>query len=268
MELEGRVALITGASRGIGQGIAKSMAEAGANIVVNYQRNRDGAEQTAADVEALGAKALLHQANVQNWDEVQTMVDKAVAAFGTVDILVNNAGQHYSRSLMADDAMDVFHDVMGTHINGSFYCTQAVLPHMRERSRGDIHYISSLATQQLWGDEWAYASAKAWMNTFVKTTAKELSWHGIRVNGIAPTIVESDMGLKLVLEWSQIDDPRNLDGIVPFDRLIQPHDVGNLCTWLCTEKASHISGQVIYLDCGIGPSSLREFVTPEARANR
>ena len=173
--------MITGASRGIGQGIAKSMAEEGANIVVNYQRNKAGAEQTAADVEALGAKALLHQANVQNWDEVQAMVDKAVETFGTVDILVNNAGQHYSKSIMAEDALNVFHDVYGTHIAGSFYCTQAVLPHMKKQKRGDIHFISSLATQQLWPDEWAYASAKAWMGTFVKTISKELSWHGIRV---------------------------------------------------------------------------------------
>ena len=103
------------------------------------------------------------------------MVDKAVATFGTVDILINNAGQHYSKSVIADDALDVFHDVVGTHINGSFYCTQAVLPHMMKRKRGDIHFISSLATKQLWADEWAYASVKSWMNTFVMTTAKELS---------------------------------------------------------------------------------------------
>ena len=104
--------------------------------------------------------------------------------------------------------LDVFHDVVGTHINGSFYCTQAVLPHMMKKKRGDIHFISSLATKQLWADEWAYASAKAWMNTFVMTSAKELSWHGIRVNAIAPTIVESDMGLKLVMDWAKTDDPR------------------------------------------------------------
>lgn len=268
MELEGRVALITGASRGIGQGIAKSMAEAGANIVVNYQSNKKGAEETVAEVEAFGRKALPYQADVKNFDQVKAMVDEAVAFFGKIDILVNNAGQHYSKSIMADDAIEVFHDVVHTHIFGSFYCTQAVLPHMKKQKRGDIHFLSSLATQQLWADEWAYASAKAWMGTFVKTTAKELSWHGIRVNAIAPTIVESDMGLNLVLDWAKVNDPKNLYGIVPFDRLIQPHDVGNLCTWLCSDKASHISGQVMYLDSAIGPSSLREFVTPEARAQR
>ena len=268
MELEGRVALITGASRGIGQGIARSFAEAGADVVVNYQRNKEGADQTVADVEAFGRRAIPYQADVKDLEQVKAMVDKTVETFGKVDILVNNAGQHYSKSIMGDDAVDVFHDVVYTHIFGSFYCTQAVLPHMKKQKRGDIHFLSSLASRQLWSDEWAYASAKAWMGTFVKTTAKELSWHGIRVNAIAPTIVESDMGLNLVLDWAQVDDPKNLYGIVPFDRLIQPYDVGNLCTWLCSDKASHISGQVIYLDCAIGPASLRDFVTPEARAQR
>ena len=103
------------------------------------------------------------------------MVDKTIEAFGKVDILINNAGQYYSKSIMADDAVDVFHDVVHTHIFGSFYCTQAVLPHMKKQERGDIHFLSSLGTQRLSADEWAYASAKAWMGTFVKTTAKELS---------------------------------------------------------------------------------------------
>jgi len=268
MELEGRTALITGASRGIGRGVALRMAEAGADIVVNFQSNREGAEETAKDVRAMGRKALVYQANVQDYDQVNAMVNAAIDKFGKVDILVNNAGQHYSRSILAGDALDVFHDVIYTHVFGSFYCTKAVLPSMREQKRGDIHFIASLATQQLWSDEWAYASAKTWMITFVKCIAKELSWHGIRVNTIAPTIVESDMGLNLVLDWAKIQDPKDLYDIVPFNRLIQPSDVGNLCTWLCSDKASHISGQVIYLDAGIGPSSLKEFVTPEARASR
>jgi 3-oxoacyl-[acyl-carrier protein] reductase len=98
------------------------------------------------------------------------------------------------------------------------------------------------------------------METFVKTTAKELSWRGIRVNAIAPTIVESDMGLKLVLDWAKVDDPKELYGKVPFDRLIQPRDVANMSVWLASDKASHVSGQVIWLDCGIGPSSLRDII--------
>ena len=260
MELEGRVALITGASRGIGQGIAQAMAEAGADVVVNYQRNRAGADQTVADVEAHGRRALAYQADVQDFEQVKAMVARAIDTFGKVDILVNNAGQHYSGSVMAEDAVDVFHDVVRTHIFGSFYCTRAVLPHMVKQKRGDIHFLSSLATRQLWDDEWAYASAKSWMETFVQTTAKELSWHGIRVNAIAPTIVESDMGLKLVLDWANVKDPKELSGKVPFDRLIQPGDIANMSVWLASDKASHVSGQVIGIDCGIGPSSLKQFV--------
>ena len=260
MELEGRVALITGASRGIGQGIALEMAKEGADIIVNYQRNKQGAEDTAKGVEAAGRRALVHQADVKAKEQVDAMVAKAIDTFGKVDILVNNAGQHYSRSIFDDDATDVFHDIMYTHLFGSFYCTTAVLPSMREQSRGDIHFISSLATQQLWADEWAYASAKAAMNTFVKCLAKDVSPYRIRVNAIAPTIVESDMGLGLVLKWAGEKDAKGLHGKVPFDRLIQPYDVGNMCVYLASEKASHISGQVIYIDCGIGPSSLKEFV--------
>lgn len=258
--LDGRVALITGASRGIGRGIALRMAEEGANIVVNYHANKQGAEETANDVERLGRRAMVCQANVQRWGEVTAMVDTAVGTLGDIDILVNNAGQHYSKSIMDDDAIDVFHDIAYTHIFGSFYCTKAVLPYMKKKPRGDIHFISSLASQQLWGDEWAYASAKAWMNTFVKCLAKELSWHRIRVNVIAPTIVESDMGLKLVLGWTGATKSEELYGKVPFDRLIQPRDVGDMAVWLASDKAAMVSGQVIWLDCGIGPGSLRELL--------
>lgn len=264
MDLEGRVALITGASRGIGKGIALSLAEAGADVVVNYQRNRSGAEQTVREVQAAGRRAIAYQADVRDLQQVKAMVDAAIEAFDKVDILVNNAGQHYSKSILATDAIEVFHDVMYTHLFGSFYCTQAVLPSMIRQERGDIHFISSLATQQLWADEWAYATAKTAMVTLVKCIAKELSWRGIRVNAIAPTIVESDMGLNLVLEWAKVKDPQDLYDKVPFNRLIQPRDVGALCVYLAGPKATHISGQVIFLDCGIGPGSLRDFVGKKA----
>ena len=260
MELDGRVALVTGASRGIGRGIALHMAEAGADVLVNYLENKKGAEQTVADIRAKGGTAILHQADVRDRESVQVMVDAAVGAFGKVDILVNNAGTYASRSFMAADAAETFQDIVGTHIFGSFNCAQAVLPSMREQSRGDILFITSLATKQLWADEWAYATAKSAMATMAQCIAKELSWHGIRVNAIAPTIVESDMGLKLVLDWANVKDSKELSGKVPFDRLIQPGDIANMSVWLASDKASHVSGQVIGIDCGIGPSSLKQFV--------
>ena len=160
--------------------------------------------------------------------------------------------------------METFHNVVDTHLFGSLYCAQAVLPSMRQQARGDILFITSLAGKQLWPDEWAYATAKNAMVTLAQCTAKELSGHGIRVNCVAPTIVESDMGFDLVLDWAGVDKPDELRGKVPFDRLIKPHDVGNLCVFLASDKASHISGQVIYLDCGIGPGSLKEYIGKDA----
>lgn len=260
MDLEGRTALITGSSRGIGRGIALKMAEAGADVVVNYQSNRQGAEETVAKVEALGRRAVAYQADVRDARSVGAMVDAAVGAFGKMDILVNNAGVHSSDSFLAPDAAETLHNIIDTHLFGSFYCTQAVLPSMREQQRGDVIFITSLAGKQLWDDEWAYATAKNAMATMAQCIAKELSRHGIRVNCVAPTIVESDMGLNLVLDWAGVDDPKELYGKVPFDRLIRPDDVGNICVFLASDKASHISGQVIYLDAGIGPGSVRDFV--------
>ena len=260
MDLEGRVALITGASRGIGRGIALDMAEAGADVLVNYHENKRGAEETVAQIQSMGRRAVAFQADVKESDRVKAMVAATLEAFGKVDILVNNAGIYASKSFMAEDAEETFHDIISTHLFGSFYCTQAVLPSMRQQERGDILFITSLAGKQFWADEWAYATAKNAMATLAQCIAKELSRHGIRVNCIAPTIVESDMGLDLVLGWTDADDPKELYGKVPFNRLVQPHDVGNLCVFLASERASHISGQVIYLDCGVGPSSLKDFI--------
>ena len=260
MELEGRVALVTGASRGIGKGIALSMAEAGADVVVNYQSNKDGAEQTASEVRAKGRNAMLVQADVKDLSSVKAMVDQAVKVLGKVDILVNNAGIYSAKSFTADDAIETFRDIMETHVFGSLYCTQVVLPSMRAQQRGDIIFITSLAGKQFWAEEWAYATAKNAMSTLAQCIAKELSWHGIRVNCIAPTVVESDMGLDLVSNWVAFDDPKELYNKVPFNRLIQPSDVGNLCVFLASERASHLSGQVIYLDAGVGPGSVIDTI--------
>jgi len=260
MELEGRVALITGASRGIGRGVALDMARAGADVVVNYQGNKKGAEETVADIQDIGRKAIPYQADVKDFASVKAMVDASVEAFGKVDILVNNAGNYLSPPFTSDQAVDAFHSIMHTHLFGSFYCTQAVLPTMREQERGDILYITSLATKQFLVEEWAYATAKTAMESLAKCTAKELGWHGIRVNCIAPGIVESDMGLELVLGWAGVDNPEELYDKVPFNRLMNPQDVGNICVFLASDRATHISGQVIYLDSGIGPGSTKDFV--------
>ena len=178
MELEGPVALVTGASRRIGKGIALSMAEAGADVVVNYQSNKDGAEQTASEVRAKGRNAMLVQADVKDLSSVKAMVDQAVKVLGKVDILVNNAGIYSAKSFTADDAIETFRDIMETHVFGSLYCTQAVLPSMRAQQRGDIIFITSLAGKQFWAEEWAYATAKNAMSTLVRHSPDRTTFPG------------------------------------------------------------------------------------------
>ena len=259
-ELDGRVALVTGASRGIGRGVAIELAEAGADVVVNYQSNKLGADETVEEVKGTGRKATAYQADVRDSGQVKAMVQATEKAFGTLDILVNNAGIHNSSSVMAEGADKTLREVVDTHLFGSFYCIQAGLPLMVKQARSDIIFITSLAGKQFWADEWAYVTAKSAQAALAQCIAKELSWQGVRVNCIAPTIVESDMGLNLVLNWAGVDDPNELYDKVPFGRLVQPRDVGNLCVFLASDRASHISGQVMYLDCGIGPGSVKDFV--------
>ena len=143
MRLEGRVALITGASRGIGAGIARCMAREGASIVVNYVRSEEGALSTVGDVEALGAKAIAVKADISNRQQVESMIEQSLDAFGKVDILVNNAGNEGPTTAMIDTTPEDFLETFHIHFMGAYYCIYSLLPHMRRYDRGDIQLISS-----------------------------------------------------------------------------------------------------------------------------
>ena len=193
MKLERRVALITGASRGIGAGIARCLAREGASIVVNYFRSQEGALQTVRDVEALGVKAIAIKADVGDYDQVKSMVEQSLETFAKVDILVNNAGIGGPGKPLIDTTPEEFVEVIENHLIGSFNCTHALLPHMRQHERADIQFISSRQTDMYPPNHTAYASAKSGLDAFAKVLAKEERYHGIRVNAIAPGVVESDM---------------------------------------------------------------------------
>jgi len=260
MELKNRVAIITGSSRGIGKGIALRCAQEGAKVVINYQSNKEAALDTAKEINDTGGKAIIFKADITNQEEVIDMVNETIDKFGTIDMLVNNAGVHDFDNFSSPKAEKILKKMIDIHLFGSFYCTQAVIKEMKKNKRGDIIFITSLAEKQYMQEEWAYTSAKTAVSTMAQCISKELRWDGIRVNCIAPTIVESDMGLKIVLEWANTEDHTELYKQVPFNRLVKPKDIGNLCVFLASDKASHISGQVIYLDSAIGPSSMRDIV--------
>ena len=263
LQLKDRAAIVTGASRGIGRGIALAMAEAGADVLVNYQGNRQAAEQTVEELQALGRKAIPYQADVKDFQKVKEMVAAAVEAFGKVDILVHNAGIIHRESQVYDADLKAFHEMIDTHIMGAFHCIQASLPVMRQQPRGDIHLISSTNTVILPEGVLSYNVAKAGLEALGLCLAKEERTNGIRVNIIAPTLVESDMSTGY-LKRAGMSSFEELGQYLPFGRVLQPKDVANLSVYLASEEGSHISGQVIYVDASQGLHTTSEFI-PQQR---
>ncbi|MBC8477785.1 MAG: glucose 1-dehydrogenase [Dehalococcoidia bacterium] len=249
MTTERRVAIVTGGSRGIGRGISLALAKAGADVAICFRRDEDAAKSTVAEIEAMGRKAAAFPADVTDYDKVKEAVAKAVDTFGRIDILVNNAGIASRGQYIADTDIEEMHRVMNIHLFGAFHFVQSVLPHMRKQERGDIHFISSMAAAQCAAGHGPYATAKAALEAFAKVLAKEELPNNIRVNAIALGLVETEMGTRLVKATTG-QSIKDIAGGMPFQRVCQPADVGNLCAFLCSDEAGYISGHVISLDGG------------------
>lgn len=198
MSLKGRVALITGGDRGIGKGIALALAQDGADVAIYYRRDEASANETKAEVQNLGRKFLALQVDISDYDKLKEAVVKTVEILGKVDILVNNAGIVSRGRLVADTDAEELQRVFQTNVFGPFTLTRLILPCMRQQPRGDIIFISSDATVTCAPRQAPYAMTKVSLEVFAKCLAKEERPHGIRVNAIAPGIVETDMGRRLV----------------------------------------------------------------------
>jgi 3-oxoacyl-[acyl-carrier protein] reductase len=250
MTLEGRVALVTGGSRGIGRSIALALAEDGADVAVNYRRDEEAARQTVADIEKLGRRAAAYAASVDSYEQDEEMVRSVVADFGSIDILVNNAGIASKGQSVAKTEPDEVQRVVGTHALGAFYLSKLVLPSMRERPRGDIVMISSAATKGMAAGGAPYNMAKAALEALALTLSKEVLNRGIRVNIVAPGLVDTEMGRRLVKGAMGVQDIRTLDQAMPFGRVCQPEDVANVVRFLVSDQAGYVNGQRIYVDGG------------------
>lgn len=250
MSLEGRVALVTGGGRGIGGAIALALAEDGADVAVNYRRDEAAAKETVAAIEALGRRARSYQASVESFDEDRAMVDGILADFGQIDILVNNAGiASRGNSVLDTDAAEL-ERVVRIHALAPHHLCQLVLPSMRQQPRGDIVMISSTATLSHGANGAPYNMGKAAMEALAYTLAKEERPYGVRVNVVAPGLVETEMGRRLMKATAGVDDLRKLDGIMPFGRVCQPDDVANAVRFLVSEGASYLTGEKINVHGG------------------
>ena len=248
MSLSGKIAIVTGGNRGIGKGIALGLAEDGADIAVNFRKNEDEANATVAAIEKLGVRAIAYQAPVDDYEAVREMVANVASDFGQIDILVNNAGIASRGLSVANTEPAEFERVVRTHTFGTFYATHEVIPHLRERPRGDIIMISSAATRRWMANGAPYNVGKAGIEAIAYGVAKEELPNNIRVNVVAPGIVESDMGNRLMKATRGVDDPRDLDASMPFGHVCQPEDVANVVRYLVSDLNSYVTGERIYVD--------------------
>lgn len=244
--LEGQVALVTGATRGIGRAAALALAQAGAAVAINYQHSSEAAEAFAAELSAAGVNSLAVQGDVADSGQVSEMVGKAEAALGGISILVNNAGITRDGLVMRMSDED-FDAVIATSLRGAFLCSKAVARGMMKARRGSIVNISSVIGRRGNAGQANYAAAKAGLIGLTKSLARELGPRGVRVNAIAPGYVVTDMTSELPEKMKE-----QIMGNTPLGRLAIPEEVASVIAFLASPAAGYITGAVIPVDGGLG----------------
>ena len=240
--LRGRVALVTGAGRGIGRGIALELARAGCRVAVNYVTEPEQADATVTEIRAAGAQAVAIQADVSVASAVTTMIARVVVEFGGLDILVNNAGIQTLKPLL-DVTEAEWDSVIATNLKGCFLCTQAAARYMKDHGGGSIVNIGSGCNKIAFPNLVAYTASKGGIEMFTKVAAVELGPHAIRVNCVAPGAID--------IERTRLELPDyagTWGAITPLGRVGYPVDVARAVAFLATPQASFISGQTIWVD--------------------
>lgn len=245
MQLTDKVALVTGASRGIGRAIALLMAKQGADVVVNYSGSEGAAQETVDAILAMGRKAIKIKANVGNAEEVAAMVDEAHTTFGRIDILVNNAGITRDGLLMRMKDSD-WDDVININLKGVYLMTKAVSKIMMKQRSGKIVNMTSVVGVNGNAGQANYSASKAGVIGFTKTCAKELASRGITVNAIAPGFIHTDMTDVLP---DKVKDA--MVHTIPLGRMAEPDEVAAVAAFLVSDMSSYITGQVINVDGGM-----------------
>lgn len=246
IDLEGKVALVTGGSRGIGSGICKVLAKAGAFVVVNYASSPEKAKEVVAEIESEGGQAVDLKGDVTSMQDVKAMVDTIVEQKGRIDILVNNAGITSVNTLesLTEEEWD---RIMQVNVDGVFNCTKQVVDVMLRQKSGVIINISSTGAFTGGGGGPHYSSSKAALHGFTRALARELAPKGIRVNSVAPTLIASDFLLE------RYPDPKQREKLVeqvPVGRIGEPEDVGYMVAFLASDLGSYINSEIIVMDGG------------------
>ena len=253
--LRGQKALVTGASSGIGEGIARALGAAGAAVVVNYAGNAAGAARVVAELNAGGAEALAIRADVAREADVEAMFAEMLAAWGRIDILVNNSGVQRDAAL-TEMTLEQWTTVLGVNLTGMFLCTRAAARAMigqgpapaLSRATGKILCISSVHEVIPWAGHVNYAASKGGVKLFMQSVAQELAPHRIRVNSIAPGAIQTPINRAA---WATPRALQSLLTLIPYGRIGVPEDIGQAAVWLASDAADYVHGQTIFVDGGM-----------------
>lgn len=245
MNLNGKTALITGGSRGIGRAIALALANQGANVIINYSSNEENAAKVVEEIEGFNVKALAVKANISSNEEIKEMFKTIDESFDRIDILVNNAGITKDNLFMRMKEED-WDKVMDVNLKGTFLCTKAVIRKMMKQKQGRIINLASVVGVVGNPGQANYCASKAGVIGFTKSIAKEIAGKNITVNAIAPGFIETDM-TKVLSESVK----ESMLEVIPMKKYGKPEDIANLVVFLSSDSSSYITGQVIHVDGGM-----------------
>jgi glucose 1-dehydrogenase len=255
LSLRGQRAIVTGANSGIGEGIARALAEAGAAVVVNYVRGAEAAERIVAEIQDAGGTAVAIEADVSREDQVEAMFAAAIAAFGSIDILINNAGLQKDAKLHEMSLGDWNH-VIAVNLTGQFLCARAAVREFLRRgvqpelsmAAGKIVCVSSVHDAIPWAGHANYAASKGGVAMLMKTMAQELAMHKIRVNSVSPGAIKTPIN---TMAWDTPEAERELLRLIPYGRVGETRDIARAAVWLASDHSDYVNGATIYVDGGM-----------------
>ena len=253
--LRGQKALVTGASSGVGEGIARALGAAGADVVVNYGSQADAARRIAGEIGETGVATLAIRADVSNEAEVEAMFEEMLSAWGTIDILVSNAGLQRDAPVTSM-TLEQWNTVIGVNLTGTFLCARAATRAMVRqgvrpsvsRAAGKIICTSSVHEVIPWAGHVNYAASKGGVKLFMQSLAQEVAPHRIRVNSVAPGAIRTPINRAA---WETEEALASLLKLIPYGRIGLPEDVGKTVAWLASDDADYIHGQTIFVDGGM-----------------
>lgn len=254
-EQQKKTVLVTGASSGIGQGIAIAFGQRGANVICNYNSDEDGANYTLEQIKKAGGDGFTFQADVSQEDEVKAMYEQAEKEYHNLDVLINNAGIQNDNEF-ADMTLEQWDQVISTNLTGQFLCAREAIRQFRKKAQlgpegpaiGNIIFISSVHDIIPWAGHVNYASSKGGILMMMKSLALEVAPKKIRVNGISPGAIATDINDDV---WKDEKKKKELMELIPYKRIGLPEDVANVAVWLASHESDYITGTTIYVDGGM-----------------